>query len=46
MEELKQKFKQAVEFARNVGRVTMTDAAAKAWAEAYEELSADRRWAR
>jgi hypothetical protein len=36
------RFKQAVEFAKTVGHVTMTDAAAKAWALAYEELSADR----
>jgi hypothetical protein len=35
-------FKQAVDFAKDVGRVRMTDAAAKAWAQAYEELSADR----
>jgi hypothetical protein len=39
---LEERFKQAVEFAKPIGRVTMTDAAAKAWALAYEELSADR----
>jgi hypothetical protein len=39
---LTERFKQAVEFAKMVGRVKMTDAAAKAWGEAYEELSAER----
>src|SRR5262249_13077133 len=39
---LAEQFKQAVEFAKMVGRVKMTDAAAKAWGEAYEELSAER----
>jgi hypothetical protein len=39
---LGERFKQAVELAQAFGRVAMTDAAAKAWALAYEELSADR----
>ena len=39
---LSERFRQAVEFAKPVGRVIMTDATAKAWALAYEELSADR----
>jgi DNA replicative helicase MCM subunit Mcm2 (Cdc46/Mcm family) len=39
---LEEQFKQAVEFAKGVGRVHMTDAAAKVWAEVYAELSADR----
>ena len=39
---LAERFAKAVKFAKNVGRVKMTDEAAKAWAEAYPELSADR----
>lgn len=39
---LEGQFKQAVEFAKEVGRVHMTGAAAKVWAEVYAELSADR----
>jgi hypothetical protein len=39
---LSERFKQAVQFAKMVGRVKMTDAPAKAWGEAYEELSAER----
>jgi hypothetical protein len=39
---LGERFKQAVELAEPTGRVIMTDAAAAAWALAYEELSADR----
>jgi hypothetical protein len=39
---LAEQFKHAVEFAKRVGRVKMTDAAARAWAEAYGELSAER----
>jgi hypothetical protein len=42
MARLAEQFKQAVEFAKRVGRVRMTDAAAKAWGEAYAELSAER----
>jgi hypothetical protein len=40
--QLGERLKQAVGFAKTVGRVTMTAAAAEAWAKAYEELSADR----
>ena len=36
------RFAEAVAFARKAGRVDMTDAAAKVWAEVYAELSADR----
>jgi hypothetical protein len=32
----------AVEFAKNVGRIRMTDEAAKAWEAAYPDLSAER----
>jgi hypothetical protein len=39
---LGERLKQAVEFAKNTSRVTMTDAAAEAWAQTYPELSADR----
>jgi hypothetical protein len=39
---LADRFAKAVEFAKTVGRVTMTDGAAAAWATAYAELSADR----
>jgi hypothetical protein len=39
---LGERLKQAVGFAKTVGHVTMTNAAAEAWAKAYEELSADR----
>jgi hypothetical protein len=35
-------FKKAVEFARQVGRVKMTDEAGEAWTAAYPELSAER----
>ena len=42
MVKLAARFAEAVEFAQKVGRVRMTDAAAKVWAEAYAELSADR----
>lgn len=37
-----ERLKQAVDFSQTIGRVTMTDAAAKAWAQTYPELSADR----
>ena len=36
------RFKAAVEFARQVGRVKMTEKAAQAWSAAYPELSAER----
>ncbi len=39
---LAERFKSAVEYSKRVGRVTMSDAAARAWAEAYAELSAER----
>src|SRR5262249_25271269 len=39
---LRQRFKSAVEFARQVGRVKMTEESAKAWEAAYPELSAER----
>jgi Primase C terminal 2 (PriCT-2)/RepB DNA-primase from phage plasmid len=39
---LSQRVKNAVEFARRVGRVKMTKEAAQAWEAAYPELSADR----
>jgi hypothetical protein len=39
---LGERFKQAIESAKTAGRVTMTQAAADAWALAYAELSADR----
>ena len=39
---LADRFKKAVEFGSRVGHVTMTDAAAEAWALTYKELSADR----
>jgi hypothetical protein len=42
MAKLGERFKEAVEFAKHVGRVKMTGAAAEAWARAYEELSADQ----
>ena len=42
MAKLAARFAEAVAFARKAGRVHMTDAAAKVWAEAYAELSADR----
>lgn len=39
---LAERFAKAVEFAKSVGRVRMTDEAAQAWAKAYAELSSDR----
>jgi hypothetical protein len=39
---LRQRVKSAVEFARQVGRVKMTEETAKAWEAAYPELSAER----
>jgi hypothetical protein len=39
---LSQRVKGAVEFARQVGRVKMTEEAARAWEAAYPELSAER----
>ena len=42
MRELADRFAKAVEFAKTVGRVTMTDEAAAAWESAYPQLSADR----
>ena len=42
MAELGEKLKEAVAFARAVGRVTMTDRAATAWVAVYPELSAER----
>jgi hypothetical protein len=35
-------FKEAVDFAKNAGRVTMTKAAAEAWTLVYPELSAEK----
>jgi DNA primase len=40
--DLRRRVKEAVEFARQVGRIKMTDEAAKAWEAAYPELSAER----
>jgi Protein of unknown function (DUF3987) len=42
LQELGERTKRAIEAARSLGRVTMTEAAAKAWEAAYPELSADR----
>jgi hypothetical protein len=39
---LGKRIKTAVEYAKNVGRVRMTDAAAKKWEVLYEHLSADQ----
>ena len=39
---LADRFVKAVEFARSIGRITMTDEAAKAWEAAYPDLSAER----
>ena len=39
---LARQVKATVEFARQVGRVEMTEEAAQAWSAAYEELSAQR----
>jgi len=40
--ELGERTKRATEAARNLGRITMTEAASKAWEVAYPDLSADR----
>ena len=40
--DLCQRVKSAVEFARQAGRIQMTEDAAEAWAAAYPELSAER----
>ena len=42
LEKFAKLFDEAIKFAQTVGRVTMTDTAAKAWEETYEELSAER----
>jgi hypothetical protein len=42
MKKLADSFARAVEYAKAVGRVTMTDEAAAAWVKVYPELSADR----
>jgi hypothetical protein len=42
LQKLSKRVDEAVKFAQKAGRVTMSDAAAKAWTEAYKELSADR----
>ena len=42
LQKLNTRVDEAVKFCRKVGRVMMTDAAARAWGEAYGELSADR----
>jgi hypothetical protein len=42
MAPLGERLKEAATAAQKIGRVTMTDAAANAWAEAYPELSAGR----
>ena len=42
MAKLGEKLKEAITFASKAERVTMTDAAAKAWEETYPELSAGR----
>jgi hypothetical protein len=39
---LRQRFKSAVDFGRQVGRVKMTDDAAEVWSAAYPELSAEQ----
>jgi hypothetical protein len=41
MTRLGERLRQVVESTKTIGRVTMTKAAAEAWAEAYHELSAD-----
>jgi hypothetical protein len=42
LQELGERTRRAVESARKLVRVTMTEAAAKAWEAAYSEISADR----
>jgi hypothetical protein len=42
LEPIRERVKLAVEAARMVGRVTMTDSAAKAWEGVYEDLSGER----
>lgn len=42
LEKLSKRVEEAVKFAQKVGRVTMTDKAAKGWAESYGELSAEQ----
>jgi len=39
---MNERVKEAVDFAQSVGRVTMTEAAAKVWEEVYPELSAEQ----
>jgi Protein of unknown function (DUF3987) len=40
--EVAKRFKEAVDFAKCVGKVTMTETAARVWEEVYPELSAER----
>jgi Protein of unknown function (DUF3987) len=40
--EMAKRFKEAVDFAKCVGKVTMTETAARVWEEVYPELSAER----
>ncbi len=42
LDELRERVRQATDFARQVGRVRMTEAAAQAWTAAYPELSAEQ----